>query len=167
MPDGDGIDFDTSKGEGWDPTIAALDEVSSTLAEDIKARVENIVDPWITEAKAQVESMPIKGVGKQKGLRGNVAHNVDKTVTGDGGDFTVSVDANLPGDEGEQIIPLGLDRLTGWRHPVFGNPKVWVQQVPLTHEWFTDAFEGRSDQIENEIQDALDEAVNKIADAGE
>lgn len=165
MPDGIGVSAE--KGPEWDAVVAALNEVSATLPEEIKGRVVAVVDPWIAEAEAAVIAMPIKGVGKQTGLRGAVAAHVDKTTDGVPEDFEVAVSANNPGTPSEVIIPLGLDRPTGWRHPVFGKKKTWVQQIPLTHDWFTDAFGlHRSDEVANEIQDALDGAANRIDDAG-
>lgn len=167
MPDDGGVSFSSSKGSEWDRVIAALAEVADTLANAIRSRVAIMVDPWIDQAEIDVESMPIKGVGKQTGLRDNVARHVSKNVDGVAEDFTVSVDANLPGNEGEQIIPLGLDRLTGWRHPVFGKRNTWVQQIPLSHEWFTDQFEGRDEEVSSAIEGVLEDAANRVDDAGE
>ena len=178
------VEFDGEKGDGWDQTAAALDVQRHSLARDIMGRVSRMVDPWIDEAQSEVEDMPIKGVGHQHGLRVEVANAVAKYVEGPAEAFTVTVDPQNPDPAvpSEIIIPLGLDRTKGWRHPVFAGgmrygmtklqkrkltaSRTWVQQVPLTHDWFTSAFsDAREPEISLEIQAAMDEAVREIADS--
>lgn len=69
-------------------------------------------------------------------------------------------------DPDEAIIPRGLDRPQGWRHPVFGNKDVWVTQRPLRPGWFTETFANGHDEIENALTDALEWARDTVAAAG-
>lgn len=164
----DRIEFDADKGEEWDATIAAMQEVADTLPDDIRGRVSDQVEPWVTEAQGQVIAIPIKGVGKQKGLRAAVAAHVERSDSGDASHFEINVEADNPGTQpSEVIIPLGLDRPTGWRHPVFGNRNVWVQQVPLSHDWFTDIFnEDKANDVADAMSDAINDGLDRIAEAG-
>jgi hypothetical protein len=165
----EGVEFDISRGPEWDRVQAALTNVAAELPKEIKDSVSSMVDPWKAHAEADVISTPIKGVGKQTGLRREVAASVDKHVDGTAENFEVSVTSSLPhgiGEENEAIIPLGMDRAGGWRHPVFGHMDTWVQEVPLRHKWFTGAFEDHQDEVEREIQSKLDAARDAIAAAG-
>jgi hypothetical protein len=166
----DGVEFSIREGPEWERVQAALDDVSTTLGRKIADAVDKAVDPWVAEAEANVATTPIKGVGKQTGLRQDVAHSVVEKETSRGdGNFDINVTSSLPhgvGAENEAIIPLGFDRDTGWSHPVFGNRDVWVQQIPLRHGWFSGTFDNRGDDITNVIQNALDEARDSIARAG-
>lgn len=165
----DGVEFSVDEGPEWNRVVAALDDVSATLASRIRDAVSHAVDPWMTEAQANVATMPIKGIGRQSGLRREVADSVNKDVTGSPQDFEVTVTSSLPhgvGEENEAAIPPGMDRDTGWRHPVFGNNRTWVTQVPLRHHWFTGVFDDRGNDVSNQIQDVLDEARDNISHAG-
>lgn len=165
----DGVDFSIENGPEWGRVESALSDVSATLATEIHDAVTDMVNPWAAEAEARVSSMPIKGVGRQTGLRAEVAAGVNKSDGGTPEDFTVEVTASLPpgvGEENEGVIPMGLDRLSGWRHPVFGNRNNWVQQIPLVHGWFSGTFDNKHDDVENEIQGKLEAARDKIIAAG-
>lgn len=165
----DGVEFGIEKGSEWDRVIEQLRVTNDTLPKDIRDDVSRMVDPWMAHAEADIASYPIKGIGKQTGLRREVAGSVSKDVNGPVDFFTVQVTSSLPagsGEENEAIIPLGMDVISGWRHPVFGNRNVWVQQIPLRHKWFSGAFDDHDDEVEREIQDKLEAARDAIAAAG-
>lgn len=163
----DDLSLSVSKGPEWDATLNALTDESVSMGEDIRLRVNDVVAEWKTEVEVAVEAIPIKGVGKQTGLRLAVAHNVNSSTDGDGSHFETTVEADNPGAPDEAIIPLGLDQPTGWRHPVFGNKKTWVQQVPLTHFWFTAILnDDKRNNVSDEMTDAINDGLQRIADAG-
>lgn len=166
----DGLEVSIDAGPEFERVDAALADESATLAMKLRDAVNREVEPWIADAEAAVISIPIKGVGRQSGLRREVAGSISKNISGAPEDFEVVVEASLPagsGEENERAIPAGMDRETGWRHPVFGNRRVWVQQIPLRHHWFTGTLDdGRNDDVTNVLQNALEEAANNIAHAG-
>jgi hypothetical protein len=68
-------------------------------------------------------------------------------------------------DPRESIIPRGLDRPQGWRHPVFGNRDVWVTQRG-TGSWFTDTFQDGQGPIRDSLTDVLEDARDTVARSG-
>jgi len=58
--------------------------------------------------------------------------------------------------------PKRTNRASGWRHPVYGNREVWVQQSGKV-KWFDHAFEGERDTYRRAVQAALADMVNRIA----
>jgi hypothetical protein len=72
---------------------------------------------------------------------------------------------SMPSND-EAIIPRGLDRVSGWRHPVFGNRSVWVRQTASKPGWFTDTLgDGRFD-IQEGLTDELETSAHNIGAAG-
>lgn len=166
----DGIEFHIEGGPEWDRVVAALTEVAATLPTKIHNKVTDSVDPWIAQAKTNVITTPVKGVTRSTGLRREVANSVSKDVTGTTDRFEVTVTSSLPpgqGEENEAAIPPGMESEVGWRHPVFGHMNRWVQQVPLRHHWFGQAFENHQDEVSRDIQHELDDARDFISRAGE
>lgn len=164
-----GVEISISKGPEWERVLAELARTNAELATSIRESVAALVDPWAVKAEADVASMPIKGTGRQSGLRREVASGVHKAVTGTADKFDVAVTAVMPhgsGEENEAIIPKGMDRASGWKHPVFGNRSVWVTQTPLRPGWFSDAFDNKRDDVQRDIQSKLDEARDRIAGSG-
>ncbi|MFE1424360.1 hypothetical protein ACFW6C_02125 [Streptomyces fungicidicus] len=58
--------------------------------------------------------------------------------------------------------PKRTNRASGWRHPVYGNREVWVQQTGKA-KWFDRAFEGQDAHYKRQVQLALAGMVNRIA----
>lgn len=58
--------------------------------------------------------------------------------------------------------PKRTNRASGWRHPVYGNREVWVQQHGKVG-WFDHAFEGQQAHYRRQVQFALADMVNRIA----
>ena len=58
--------------------------------------------------------------------------------------------------------PKRTNRSSGWRHPVYGNREVWVQQTGKV-KWFDRAFEGQDGHYRRQVQFALADMVNRIA----
>ncbi|MGV9987728.1 hypothetical protein [Streptomyces olivaceus] len=58
--------------------------------------------------------------------------------------------------------PKRTNRASGWRHPVYGNREVWVQQSGKV-KWFDRAFEGEQAYYKRQVQFAMAAMVNRIA----
>src|SRR4051812_26673285 len=76
----EGVEFGIEKGSEWDRVIAILADTNAEFTKETKEAVSRLVDPWMSQAEADVASTPIKGVGKQSGLRREVAGSVSKDV---------------------------------------------------------------------------------------
>ncbi|MCO4699306.1 hypothetical protein LRR80_05400 [Streptomyces sp. RO-S4] len=58
--------------------------------------------------------------------------------------------------------PKRTNRASGWRHPVYGNREIWVQQTGKVR-WFDRAFDGEQAHYKRQVQLAVAEMVNRIA----
>lgn len=57
-----------------------------------------------------------------------------------------------------------LDDSGTFRHPVYGNRSVWVQQsAPGAKGWFTEEIEKRAPEFRKHIEQVLTDTANKIA----
>lgn len=168
------LSFSAEKGAEWDAVEAALGDEELTLGDSIRARVDSVVAEWQAQAEAAIETLPIKGVGRQSGLREAIARNTNKSSDGDGSAWSITVEADNPStNPNEARLPQGFDNDTGFRHPVFANPNMprsrwtWVQQVPLRHEWFTGTLnDSKRNNVSNEMTDAINDGLQRIDDAG-
>lgn len=160
----DSIVFTIDKGSEWERVIAALHGVDVRLPAELRRKIRKAIDPLVVRAQAKVESMPTHGRGST-GLRREVGTGVETIEVGFGNDYTIRVITTMDHAD-ETIIPLGMDRPTGWRHPVFGNRNNWVQQIPIEHGWFTNAFANAGEGVEQALIDALEWARDTIAAAG-
>ncbi|OII61213.1 hypothetical protein BJP40_06715 [Streptomyces sp. CC53] len=113
-------------------------------------------------AQNKVRSLPIAGSsGRHTGLRRRVAAGVRVVDVPEGAHVQTTM-----AERDEAIIPWGLDSPKGWRHPVFGNREVWVQQRPHVHGWFRGTFEDGEHLIEQSLEDVLERSARRIAAEG-
>lgn len=111
-------------------------------------RIRGIVKPTEDDLRAAVRAVPVKGsrgggskarrsfagspaaaVKRGGGLRETVARLIQTKITNSGPrqGIRLRLDAaKLP--DGQKKLPKRLDGQGRWRHPVFGNRNVWVDQ---------------------------------------
>jgi hypothetical protein len=145
-------------GSEWGRVARALGAEDHALPHRLHSTLRGDAEDAAREAADRVRSLPVKGRG-HTGLRQRVAAGL--RVTGISGFFRVTT--SMP--SGQEIIPRGLDRKSGWTHPVFGHSPT-VRQRPYRSGWFLDTFQDSSDAIENDLEDVLDKAADTIAAAG-
>lgn len=114
------------------------------------------------KAANRVRRLPIRGSsGRHTGLRQRVAAGVK--VVGSRGQVAITTSMV---ERDEAIIPRGLDRRSGWRHPVFGNRSVWVRQRPFRSGWFTDTMQDGQSDIKDGLEDEIQQSAHRIAEQG-
>jgi hypothetical protein len=65
----------------------------------------------------------------------------------------------------EAGLPRGFDNgPRGFRHPVYGNRNVWVQQ--RGGSWFREPIAEHRDEVEKDLTDVLEAMAKRIAAAG-
>jgi hypothetical protein len=101
---------------------------------------------------------------KHTGLRASIAAGLKVSTFEDetGSGFSLRTTVRQP-DEGP--IPRGFDAglsARGWRHPVFGNKKKWVQQRGNI-SWFSDSVNEEIPVIEQKIQDDVEKAIQRLS----
>lgn len=140
----------------------ALREVDAAFPGQLRRELRQSVRPLVARAKARVRAIPVHGA-KHTGLRRRVAAGVGVRVSlsrSPGITITTSMK-----DPSEAIIPRGMDRQQGWRHPVFGDKDHWVTQR-TGGSWFRETLANGRGEIEDDLGRVMDRAAQRIADAG-
>lgn len=115
--------------------------------------------PLLAIVKARAMALPVRGT-KHTGLRGRLAAGVVVRARGQ----HVRVVA-MAVDPTEAALPRGMDNgLRGWRHPVYGNRDVWVQQ--RGGSWFREPIANHQDAFERKLDGVIEQMANSIARAG-
>lgn len=138
---------------------AAMAAEDKTMQPRLNDAMQDAVEPYVSRARAKVLAMPVKGTG-HTGLRARVARGVRMVATGP----VVKVISTMT-FRNQLSIPPGLN-FDGWRHPVFGNRNVWVNQGTTVPGWFTETLAGSRDDIENSLEDVIESSADRIAAAG-
>jgi hypothetical protein len=145
-------------GPEWRRVVEALRREDKMLPKDLNNGLRKHIPAAVARAKAAVMRLPAPGP-KHTGLRRRVSGGVDWHRTPVG--YRITTSMNQPD---ESIIPLGLDRASGWRHPVYGNMNVWVQQ--RGYSWFRETIADHREEFQSGLTGALQNAAEDIADAG-
>jgi hypothetical protein len=148
-------------GDEWRRVPRALNKENETLPHRARDEVRKHAHKLAAQARRRVRKLPVRGRAGSTGLRKRVAAGV-KVVNREG---QVRVVTTMPSRD-EAIIPRGLDRAAGWRHPVYGNRSNWVVQRPSKPGWFTDTFRDGRDPIKNSLEDEMDQSARRIGRAG-
>lgn len=157
--------FWMTAGPEFQRTANALRAVDSSLPSWLRREIRDTATPFVQRAKSRVRSVEVSGgPSHPTGLRRKVAAGV-RVRAGVGRDPYFRVETTVP-QPSLSAIPRGLDNPAGWRHPVFGNKDVWVNQLPLQPGWFTDTFNNSRDEFQDALTDVLEEARDRIAGAG-
>jgi hypothetical protein len=143
-------------GPEWKELSIALAEAEATAEEKLGRTVREEAEKKAEEARMKVRALPAPGP-KHTGLRERVAQGVEVK---DGGVGDVEVSASMAAPN-EAIIPLGLDRPEGWRHPLFGNRRHWYANPG--YSWFRETFESAEGEFEDELDQTLDRIAQEIA----
>ena len=112
------------------------------------------------KARTRVRRMPVRGRSGHTGLRRRVAQSVRVIDVPRGVRITT-----VMAQRDEDIIPRGMNRPSGWRHPVFGQRAVWVRQRPMRAGWFSDSMD-RDHEIAVALDDTLEDSADRIARRG-
>ena len=158
MP-GPWLGYSVISGPEWERVIAALgranDDIPDELRESIVDDAENLADV----ARSRVLGLPTPRNAGHTGLRAKVAAGVHVERQGTGG---VRVQTSMP-TASEGIIPRGLDRVKGWRHPLFGDKNHWYSNPG--YDWFLSTFSNAENLIESHLDQVLERAARDIASA--
>lgn len=149
-------------------------------------RIQALMAKIVADQKAAVMALDVKGVkgkgtlrrqafheaaalrGKKVrarrggyGLRAQVARGIKSKVSWSGRKLgaRISVDtAQFP--PSQKNLPRHLDNPRGWRHPVWGNRKVWVGQVG--GPYFSGPIQRWRNTVRREIQDEITQLLRTL-----
>lgn len=152
--------------EGLDSLVRALreEEDGKQLRKDLAKEMREALKPGAVQAKSSVMAMVSHG-GMRTGapLRTSIARKIRPEVKLGGRWSGARVKAfktknvrNFPN------APKRTNRASGWRHPVYGNREVWVQQRGKI-EWFDRSFTGREGLYKQAVEAAMENMAQRIA----
>lgn len=127
--------------------------------------------PLIPAIRANIKSIPSRGQSRRRGrkpLRTRLSQSLTTQIRFRGPRAGIYVFMNprkMP--DGQKALPGYFETVPGktrFRHPVFGNREVWVQQNPPQPGYFTRAIEGTERQVARNIERVLDETARSIED---
>lgn len=158
------IEYQVVVGSDFKRVEAALAAINSEFPRKFRDEMKKALEPYVNQAKRNVLAIPTHGP-KHTGLRAKVAKGV-KTVAApaSGTAGYIRVETTMPKAD-MAIIPRGMDRSAGWRHPVYGNRANWVTQH-TGGSWFRDALSHAQKPIEDALTRVLEEGARTVGEAG-
>jgi hypothetical protein len=139
------------------------EEDGKELRKELAANMRDALKPGAANAKSAIMSMasttPHSGPALKTAIARKIRPEVRITGRFPGAKikaFKTKTLRNFPN------APKRTNRASGWRHPVYGNREVWVQQAGKV-KWFDHAFEGQQAHYRRQVQFALADMVNRIA----
>lgn len=159
MP-GPNLGFSVISGPEWLRVIEALGRVDAELPHRLRDSIRKDAEDLADVARGRVLGLPTPRNAGHTGLRAKVAAGVKVIDRGEGG---VRVTTTMP-TASEGIIPRGLDRAKGWRHPLFGDKNHWYNNPG--YDWFLSTFSHGEGQVEKGLDRVLEKAARDVADAG-
>jgi hypothetical protein len=138
---------------------AALTAIDRQLPRDFKNSVTEVARGLRDAAKIAALNEP--GGKGHTGLRGRVSKGVGMIDIPGGKRITTSM------PKSEWIIPRGMDRLQGWKHPVFGRHDIpWVRQTSGTDSWFMETMRKGEEPLRNRLIRNINDAADRVKNAG-
>jgi hypothetical protein len=122
-----------------------------------------------TKASRSVGEARAKGLAKsvedtragRHGLRATIARAIQTKITTSG--FRTGVRIRVDGTklpEDQRTLPQALDAEGGWRHPVFGNREVWVDQ--FGKPWFASTIRKHAAAVRAKVAQAVKDTAEKL-----
>jgi hypothetical protein len=158
MP-GPNLGFTVITGPEWLRVLEALGRVDRDIPDRLQRGIRDIAEDVADVARGRALGLPTPRNAGHTGLRAKVAEGVSVENQGNGG---VRVTTSMP-TRSEGIIPRGLDRVRGWRHPLFGDKRHWYSNPG--YDWFLSTFSHSENVFESKLHRILEEAADDIADA--
>ena len=113
------------------------------LAKLMRREIRTVAKPVLDKQRQQIAAVgmtasgydgSLSGVGGGTGLRASIARATRLYTSGRAG-VRIQVSPGALGNRAK--IPAYVDAGQPWRHPIFGNRRLWVQQQATGDGWFT------------------------------
>lgn len=132
-----------------------LETVEPRLQAEVVRRIQGAGTPTLQALRRAARAIPAEGP-KTRGTRDLMARNTVMSRTGSGLRFQGKP---LPGDR--RNLPILFEGLRRWRHPVYGNTRVWVGQA--SSPWFYPTTERVGPEFERACERAIDDTIDYLA----
>jgi len=127
-PDYGALDFTIVGGQHLAEIVKALEAVGNgELASELKSALRKASRPMVPKVRQAIDRIPSNHDGTLRGEMKKATH-VQFRSSGREAGITVRVDGRrMPAHK--RTLPAYMEGTKPrWRHPVYGNPEVWVQQ---------------------------------------
>ncbi|MFJ1664799.1 hypothetical protein ACIOK4_00130 [Streptomyces bottropensis] len=139
------------------------EEDGKDLRKELTRNMREALKPGAAEAKSNIMSMGSATPHGGPALKSSIARKIRPEARISGKFPGAKIKAfKTPNVRGFANAAKRTNRSSGWRHPLFGNREVWIQQTGKI-KWFDHAFEGRRNHYEHAVKSALADMVNRIA----
>ncbi|HEX4812252.1 MAG TPA: hypothetical protein VFV66_05815 [Nonomuraea sp.] len=139
------------------------EEDGKELRKELTRNMREALKPGAAQAKAGIMSMASATPHGGPALKSSIARKIRPEVRISGRFPGAKIKAfKTPSLRGFAQAAKRTNRSSGWRHPVYGNREVWVQQHGKT-KWFDHAFEGQRDHYKQAVESALSDMAERIA----
>lgn len=158
------LEFHVDGLEQFSEVVRAFTRIDRSIPRDVLKVIKKEATALKKEAAALVLLEPTHGK-KHTGLRKNVAKGVRVIPVEEDGSKGFRIITEMP-EEDEAIIPYGFDsrRKYGWRHPFFGDDKVWYK-TRGEFSWFYDTMKQAKGHLKPDIKDILKDAAEEVKKA--
>jgi hypothetical protein len=139
-------------------------EDGKQLRRELAKNIREAVKPAMAQARSNL--MAVSTVGSASAtpaLRTTVLGQMKAQARLSGRATGASVKVRRRGPRGFELAARRLNRSKGWRHPLFGNTRVWVKQVARPVEWFDRAMRDSKDDGRRAVVAAAAEMARRIA----
>lgn len=151
--------------EGLDALVRAIrqEEDGKALRKELAANMRDALRPGAEQAKGSIMGMVSLTGHPAPALRSSIAKKIRPEVKLGGRWSGARVKAfKTKNIRGFPNAPKRTNRASGWRHPVYGNREVWVQQRGKL-EWFDRSFTGREGLYKEAVHEAMEAMAQRIA----
>jgi hypothetical protein len=149
-------------GPEWRRLRFQLRKEEKTLDERLLRAQRLIVDQMAHEAQAKILVAQVQGgPTRHTGMRRRIAQSVKTKHRG----MESQVETRMRNHD-ERNLPLGMDRASGWAHPLFGDRSHWYRERPVKPGWFTNTFDAADERVPDRLFEVLQDSVERLAEAG-
>jgi hypothetical protein len=153
----------------------AVSKVDPEMKKALRKKITALAKPIVADVKAAELAIPSQGGGaasgrKKKGellgLRASLANATKSDFNGTGRGAVVHIRVStskfMAVSGKPRTLPFYMEgrRKRKWRHPVFGNKEVWVEQSP--HPYLADTVLKHKDSFVDGVADAVNEVLGQI-----
>lgn len=130
-----------------------------TVRRELSQALKQSTTPALTDAKAAALALPAHG-RHHTGLRVRIARGVtaQAKLSGRTAGVKVRVSRRIMGSQA--AVPMLMNH-GNWRHPVFGETKVWVTQRG-SRNWFDSAVDRHRREVRRAVKGVLDDLERKL-----
>lgn len=142
----------------------AAESDGKKLKRELAKNLRKAIEPALGEIRSSLLAMQTEGVIPTEGgpLRTEILKHLKAETRTRGRQTGVRVRIKKRGPRGFTLAARRLNRDRGWRHPVFGNDKIWVRQIGKPG-YFEDPIKENKAQYRAAILDAMQEMSRRIA----